>query len=125
MKSFIFCILFGFASLSGVSQKNISKTLYFYQDSVFISECGGVILIEVYYFVSDTLMTKNNSNNYYIAIACPENHGKDFLRKGRKYLLTLNKNFKKIKNYMIPTTLELFLKQKNFFVAQDIVALSD
>jgi hypothetical protein len=121
MKNIILTIVLTFVFLlNGFAQRRIEKSLFFYQDSVSFLGCGVIHSVDILYFVSDTSRSHSKNFEYYIAIECAETYGEDFFRKGHKYKLFLNKNFKGIRPFMPPSTFKKFIKQKNFFVAHAV-----
>jgi len=83
MKKFLLIKIFAFVfSFKGMTQNNLTKSFYFYQDSVSFLGCGVIRSVDVLYFVLDTSINKTKSNGYYIAIACAEAYGEGFFKKG-------------------------------------------
>lgn len=124
MKNLILLICITFFLNDAIAQTKLKKELIFFEDSLRISWCGGILETSVLYFVSDTSATRTRSSEYFILTICPELYGNDFFQKGKKYLLELNKNYTEAKRYMPISTFKLYYKTRRLFVLKRIKKLS-
>ena len=116
---YIFIFLLGAKSYW---QSIAEKDLYYYQDSAVFLDCGNIHIASVYLFVSDTLNTSKEENQYMIAIDCPGSYKEGFFKKGCRYKIKLNKKTTEIACFLHlpPKTLKRMQKNKNFYAAEYI-----
>jgi hypothetical protein len=88
------------------AQKIKEKKLFFYQDSIPSEGCGTIITVSILYFTSDTTQPLSKKTGYFIAIPCVDSYEDSFFQKGKEYILSLNKDYSKIKPYMSKTVFE-------------------
>ena len=101
-------------------QTKITKTLYFFQDSVFYIGCGGETHASLLLFVSDLRASKMISNQYHIVVECLELYGSGYFRKGARYKLMLSKDYKKMSSYFSKGIFSTFRKKKNLYISEKI-----
>ena len=113
--------LYGFL-LTSSSQIN-TKLLYYFENETSFVHCGTITNVGIFYFVSDTSKGRKKSDEYYLAMLCPEFFGADSFKKRDLFEIKLSKDYLQIKGNMSSTIYNRFIKHRNSFIVESIKPL--
>ena len=106
-------------SLLTFGQKNMLKKLYLTQSKPYYGACGFMLSADILVFTEDTLC-KDSSKFYYVGVMCTGDYGKNFFITNKLYELSLNMEFKRVKNHILSIYYNLLFIHKRSYFAVDI-----